>query len=591
MDAPPEARVEAAVVAQNAAGHKPAARKSASHARRTDLPRPPCGSILRLLFVAWALWLAAAGCGAASHARHAPAPVAEPAPPAAVAVPAGEEAELVLMNRRIVRFRATFLGAPPSQRAERGRLAIIAQLDRGGSDAVGVQPNPVGNIVLVGGQLAFVLTPEDTDKLAGESLDALTDTTLAALRTALAESRESRDSKTLAEGLAVSAGVTLLLLALLYVLARLRGWIAGRLAAHTRRLRPGGAELIRGERVLAAVGWLTGAVFWLLAAVLAYAWLAQVLALFPYTRAWGEQLDDYLLGVLARLGLGMLETLPNLLVAALMFLVARAVVGLLKPVFDHVAGSGGGVGWLDKDTVEPTRKITNILIWIFALVMAYPYLPGAHTEAFKGMSVLIGLMVSLGASSVVGQAASGLILMYSRTLRTGEYVRIGEHEGTVAAITLFNTRLRTGRGAEVTIPNALIVGSATRNYSRTTDGLGFMIDITVTIGYDTPWRQVEAMLLEAARRTAGVLADPAPRVFQTALSDFYPEYCLVAQAAPTGDAPRARVLSNLHASIQDVFNEHGVQIMSPHYMADPAQEKRVPPENWYAPPARKPDAG
>ena len=456
-----------------------------------------------------------------------------------------------------------------------------------------MQPNPVGNIVLVGGQLAFVLTPEDTDKLAGESLDALTDTTLAALRTALAESRESRDSKTLAEGLAVSAGLTLVFAILLSGLARLRGWIARRLAAaidaHTRRLRPGGAALIRGERVLAAVGWLTGAAFWLLAALLAYAWLARVLALFPYTRAWGEQLDDYLLGVLARLGLGILETLPNLLVALLMFLVARAVVGLLKPVFDHAASSGNGVGWRDRDTVEPTRKISNILIWIFALVMAYPYLPGAHTEAFKGMSVLIGLMVSLGASSVVGQAASGLILMYSRTLRTGEYVRIGEHEGTVAAITLFNTRLRTGRGAEVTIPNALIIGSATRNYSRTVSGQGFMIDITVTIGYDTPWRQVEAMLLEAARRTAGVLAAPAPRVFQTALSDFYPEYCLVAQVAPAGDEPRARVLSNLHASIQDVFNEHDVQMMSPHYMADPAQEKRVPPEKWYAAPARRPE--
>lgn len=568
-------------------------------AMRSDSLRPPRGGILRLLFLVWALGLAAACSAASGHARHGPEQArattpAEPSPPAAVAVPAGEEAELVLMNRRIVRFRATFLGAPPRQRAERGRQAIVAQLERGAGDTLSVQPNPVGNIVLVGGQLAFVLTPEDTDKLAGESLDALTDTTLAALRTALAESRESHDSRTLAGGLAVSAGLTLLFVILLSGLARLRGWIARRLAAaidaHTRRLRAGGAELIRGERVLAAARWLTGAAFWLLAALLAYTWLARVLALFPYTRAWGEQLDDYLLGVLARLGLGMLETLPNLLVAVLMLLVARAVVGLLKPFFDHVAGNGGGVGWLDRDTVEPTRKITNILIWIFALVMAYPYLPGAHTEAFKGMSVLIGLMVSLGASSVVGQAASGLILMYSRTLRTGEYVRIGEHEGTVAAITLFNTRLRTGRGAEVTIPNALIVGSATRNYSRTTDGLGFMIDITVTIGYDTPWRQVEAMLLEAARRTAGVLAAPPPRVFQTALSDFYPEYCLVAQAAPTGDAPRARVLSNLHASIQDVFNEHGVQIMSPHYMADPAQEKCVPPEKWYAAPARRPGA-
>jgi hypothetical protein len=127
---------------------------------RPDFLCLPRGSIVRLLFVAWALWLAAAGCSAASgHTRHAPVAAAEPAPPAAVAVPAGEEAELVLMNRQIVRFRAAFLGAPPRQRAERGRLAIVAQLERGGSDTVSVQPNPVGNIVLVGGQLAFVLTP------------------------------------------------------------------------------------------------------------------------------------------------------------------------------------------------------------------------------------------------------------------------------------------------------------------------------------------------------------------------------------------------------------------------------------------------
>lgn len=203
------------------------------------------------------------------------------------------------------------------------------------------------------------------------------------------------------------------------------------------------------------------------------------------------------------------------------------------------------------------------------------------------MSVLIGLMVSLGASSIVGQGASGLILMYSRTLRCGEYVKIGEHEGTIVGINLFTTRLRTGRGAEITLPNAMIVGSATRNYSRTVNGEGFMLDTSVTIGYDTPWRQVEAMLKEAARRTPGILAEPAPRVFQTALSDFYPEYCLVAQATPLGAAPRAEVLSRLHANIQDVFNEYGVQIMSPHYIDDPESGKVVPPGRWYPAPAHK----
>jgi hypothetical protein len=191
-------------------------------------------------------------------------------------------------------------------------------------------------------------------------------------------------------------------------------------------------------------------------------------------------------------------------------------------------------------------------------------------------------MISLGASSVVGQAAAGLILTYTRTLRPGEFVRIGEHEGTVTEMGMFTTRIRTGLGEVLTIPNAMITGSVTKNYSRTVQGAGYIVDTTVTIGYDTPWRQVEAMLLEAALRTPGILPRPVPQVFQTALSDFYPEYRLVAQASPSEPLSRAQLLSMLHANIQDVFNEYGVQIMSPHYLGDPQQEKCVPKARWYA---------
>jgi small-conductance mechanosensitive channel len=195
-------------------------------------------------------------------------------------------------------------------------------------------------------------------------------------------------------------------------------------------------------------------------------------------------------------------------------------------------------------------------------------------------------MISLGASSIVGQGASGLILTYTRTLQVGEYVRIGDNEGTVTRMGAFTTTVRTGLGEELTIPNSLITGSVTKNYSRTVRGRGYIVDTTVTIGYDTPWRQVDAMLKEAARRTPGILADPAPRVFQTALSDFYPEYRLVAQAVPSQPLPRAEVLAALHANIQDVFNEYGVQIMSPHYLGDPATAKVVKREDWHLPPAQ-----
>ncbi len=525
----------------------------------------------------------------ATAADEAPAP----ADRRSVTTPDDGEADLVLMNRHVVRFRSSLLGSPAAQRAERGKHNLDVILARNEDDTVKVQSNPMGNIILVGDQLAFILTHDDVDRLSGETLDSLTHRTLGALRQVIVETRESRDSEAMARGAGVAAGATAVALILALVLTRLHRGLGTRLVSTIDRkaeqLKLGGTELIRRDRILAAVGWLMSASYWLLMLLLGYAWLGFVLARFPFTRAWGEQLNGYLLGIVLDMGKGILTTLPNLLIAAIMFLLARGVVGLLKPLFDHVSSGEPGIGWLDRDTVEPTRKITNILIWIFALVMAYPYLPGAHTEAFKGMSVLIGLMVSLGASSIVGQGASGLILMYSRTLRTGEYVRIGEHEGTIVAISLFTTRLRTGRGAEITLPNAMIVGNATRNYSRTVSGEGFMVDSTVTIGYDTHWRQVEAMLIQAAARTQGILASPTPRVYQTALSDYYPEYCLVAQALPTGPLPRAEVISRLHANIQDVFNEHGVQIMSPHYMADPSTDKVVPRERWHTPPARPAD--
>jgi small-conductance mechanosensitive channel len=168
-------------------------------------------------------------------------------------------------------------------------------------------------------------------------------------------------------------------------------------------------------------------------------------------------------------------------------------------------------------------------------------------------------------------------------------VRIQEHEGTVIELTAFTTRIRTGMGEEILLPNTYVMGSAVKNYSRAIAGAGFVLDTVVTIGYDASWRQVEAMLVEAARRTDGIMADPAPRVMKTALSDFYAEYRLIAYATPTLPMPRAEALSHLHGNIVDVFNEYGVQMMSPHYLGDPAHEKVVPKSRWYDAPAKPPE--
>lgn len=313
-----------------------------------------------------------------------------------------------------------------------------------------------------------------------------------------------------------------------------------------------------------------------------------MLRAFPYTRAWGESLNDYLLNLAAPVFTAAVDSIPGLLTALLIFYLAYLISQALGQFFTRVQSGAVQLHWLDADVVAPTQRLTKVVVWLFALAMAYPYLPGSDTEAFKGLSVLVGLMLSLGASSLVGQAASGLILTYGRVFRKGEYVRVADHEGTVTEMGIFTTRIRTGMGEELTISNASILGTTTKNYSRSVAGAGFVLDTTVTIGYDTPWRQVHAMLIEAATQTEGVSREVTPQVFQTALNDWYPVYRLVCHATPTEAGSRALLLSALHANIQDVFNTYGVQIMSPQYVEDPKDAKRVPPAQWYPEPAVKP---
>jgi len=242
------------------------------------------------------------------------------------------------------------------------------------------------------------------------------------------------------------------------------------------------------------------------------------------------------------------------------------------------------VSWLDADTAGPTRRIGNFVIWLFALTAAFPFIPGSDSAAFRGIGVLAGVMLSFGSVGIVNQAMSGLVVIYSRAFHEGDYVKIGDVEGTVTRLGTLSTKVRNVRGEEVTLPNGVVIAAATVNYTRLAGGRGALVTATVTIGYDAPWRQVHALLELAASRTSGLLRSPAPYVVQRALSDWYVEYQLVAHAERSDDQPFA--LSRLNAAIQDAFNEHGVQIMSPHFVGQPRHVVGVPPERWSPPPAK-----
>jgi small-conductance mechanosensitive channel len=211
-------------------------------------------------------------------------------------------------------------------------------------------------------------------------------------------------------------------------------------------------------------------------------------------------------------------------------------------------------------------------------------MPGSQTEAFKGVRVFLGLMVTFGSSGLVNQIMSGFMITYSRAIRIGDFVKIGDVEGTVTQVGVLSTKVRSLWNEDVTIPNAVVVSQTTTDYSRFGDSEGVYIPTSVTIGYDAPWRQVQALLLLAAERTSGLRKSPQPMVLQEALQDFYVKYtlfvCLERQER------RPYVLHALHTNIQDLFNEYGVQIMSPNYMFDPAAPKVVPKKDWFVAPAR-----
>jgi small-conductance mechanosensitive channel len=237
----------------------------------------------------------------------------------------------------------------------------------------------------------------------------------------------------------------------------------------------------------------------------------------------------------------------------------------------------------------PTYRLVRILVVAFAVVVAYPYVPGSQTDAFKGVSIFIGIVFSLGSSSLIGNIIAGYSMTYRRAFRVGDRVRVGEHVGDVDKIRLMVTHLRTPKNEEIVIPNSQILSSEVINYSTLARQHGLILHTTVGIGYEAPWRQVEAMLLEAADRTEGLLKEPRPFVLQKALGDFSVTYEVNAYC----DTPHLMLAhyAALHRNILDVFNEYGVQIMTPAYEGDPAQPKVVSRSDWYLAPAKPPESG
>ncbi|MGL4412473.1 MAG: mechanosensitive ion channel domain-containing protein [Bacteroidales bacterium] len=297
-----------------------------------------------------------------------------------------------------------------------------------------------------------------------------------------------------------------------------------------------------------------------------YITLPILFSIFPATEHWAEMLFLWILTPVSKIFNGFIDYIPNILTILVIYLVTRYVVKFFGYIMGEIESGKLEVGGFYSDWSRATFNIIRFLLYAFMMVMIFPYLPGSDSEIFKGASVFIGIVFSLGSSSVVSNIVAGMVITYMRPFKLGDRIKVGDLIGDVVEKTPVVTRLRTPKNEVVTVPNSTLISSNVVNYSSETLHDGLILSTTVTIGYDAPWRQVHELLISAAERTPLIIKEPKPYVLQTSLDDFYVSYQLCAY---TSDAQKmARTYSALHANIQDSFNEAGVEIMSPHYRAE-----------------------
>lgn len=288
-------------------------------------------------------------------------------------------------------------------------------------------------------------------------------------------------------------------------------------------------------------------------------------SIFPQTKSLAYQLFSYIWIPVKSIFTSVVEYIPTLFTIFVIWYAVKYLVRFVHYLANEVKSERLKIRGFYSDWAEPTFHIIRFLLYAFMIAMIYPYLPGSKSGVFQGISVFVGLIVSLGSSTVIGNIIAGLVITYMRPFKLGDRIQLNETTGNVIEKTPLVTRIRTPKNEVVTIPNSFIMSSHTVNYSASAREYGLIIHSEVSIGYDIPWRQTHQLLIEAALNTPGVIDDPRPFVLETSLSDWYPVYQVNAYIK---EADRlADIYSDLHQNIQDKFNEAGIEIMSPHYVA------------------------
>ena len=414
----------------------------------------------------------------------------------------------------------------------------------------------------------MVITAQDAKK-ANKLVGELAKDTLVKLQVAVLAYRTEHTWKTYAQG----AGLTLLsMLGLWFALhwnTRAFIWLNNRAMKLDERWKGGinfkGIEVLSATRIESAVILVLKSFRIFVVLLCLYFFLPLILSFFPETRQIGATIFDYLLTPFTSIFFTVIQYIPNFFYIFVIVVIARYILKLISYVFKLIERGDLKFDWFYDDWAHPTYQIVRFLVIITALISAYPYIPGSSSEAFQGVGLVLGAIISFASSSAISNIVAGVILTYTRAFRLNDRIKVGETVGDVVEKTLLVTRVKTIKHVVITIPNSLVMGSQIINYSTSAaEGRGVILHTSVTIGYDVPWKQVESLLIAAALAVDNLQKEPSPFVLQTSLDDWYVAYEI--NAYTKVPELMAVTYSELHKQIQEKFDAAGVEIMSPHYM-------------------------
>ena len=521
--------------------------------------RPFRGS---LTVVMLATLLGPAGRLAAQKVRDTTTHVA--APPAMAGAP------VVFQGDTLFRLFGSFGPFTPAARAAAvtQRLQLLARARPSAADSMVVLDRERYSEITVGD--AVVMTVLDDDARDVAQPRALVARRYGAiLRTAALTARKRGTPQALLVDAGLAALATLVLVLVLMAMhvlfPRLYRRIEALRGAHIPAVRIQQFELLSAGRLTTLLVRLARILRLALTLVVVYVYVPLVLSLFPWTEPYSRGIVGYALKPFSAAWAAFVNYLPNVFYLAAGIIITRYVLAFLHMVFEAIGSGAIAFEGFYADWAEPTYKILRVLVFAFAMMALYPFLPGANSDAFKGVSLFLGVLFSLGSSAAIGNMVAGVVLTYTRAFQIGDRVKIGDTVGDVTEKTLLVTRIRTIKNVAVTIPNGTVLSSQVVNYTSLASTRGLILHSSVTIGYDAPWRQVHELLIAAAERTEHILPEPRPFVLQTSLDDFYVSYEI--NAYTNRSDIMAGIYSRLHQNVQELFNEGGVEIMSPHYGA------------------------